>query len=218
VEQKLTSQVVKFIPNGWLVEQKKQLENLIAYWGTKSDSVRVQKGHDYLALVDYHQQNMEWELAQQTLSAALDELAVTTEMVIPNKDLLPVGLKGEGYTTENGSHLIWGSTTLHYPYLFPAGTVTIEITAHSQNEKGETPIMVAGVGANYSPVWKVGNEQSQVYRFTTTTAGNEQDLTIRFPYDGRINERIMAQGGNVGELKLYIDRVRLIITTTEIQK
>jgi hypothetical protein len=76
--------------------------------------------------------------------------------------------------------------------------------------------MVVGVGVNYSRVWKVENEQSQVYTFTTLTTGSEQDLTIRFPYDGRIYDRITVQNGNVGELKLYIDQVKLIIKTAEV--
>jgi hypothetical protein len=76
--------------------------------------------------------------------------------------------------------------------------------------------MVSGVGANYSQLWKIENTQSEVYTYTVPTIGNEQDFTIRFPYDGRIYDRITAQNGNVGELKLYIDEVKLIIKTTEI--
>ena len=217
-EQETASQMIKFIPNGWLDEQVNRLEKLTSYWESVPDPVRAQKGRDYLALVAHHQQNLEWDLARQTLSAAFEALSITTEMIIPNQELIPVGYQGLGFTIENGSHLIWGATTLHFPYVFPTGTVTVEISAHSQNEKGESPILVSGVGANYSPVWKVENTQSQIYSYTFSTDGNEQDLTIRFPYDDRINDRIMAQGGNVGELKLYIDQVKLIITTTEIQK
>ncbi|MGB8981458.1 MAG: endo-1,4-beta-xylanase [Anaerolineales bacterium] len=213
-EQKSTSRVVKFTPNGWLIEPKNRLEKLVTYWETKADAARVQKGRDYLALVNHHMQSSEWTFAQRALSAAFDELAITTEIVIPSQSLIPVGYRGEGYTTENGSNLIWGSTALHYPYDFPAGTVTVEITAHSRNEKGESPIMVAGVGANYSPVWNVENEQAQVYTFTVMTTGGEQDLTIRFPYDDRLYERISALGGQAGELKLFIDKVKLIIKSS----
>ena len=60
------------------------------------------------------------------------------------------------------------------------------------------------------------NEQPRVYTFTTSTTGREQELTIRFPYDGRIYERITAQNGEVGELKLFIDRVKLVVKTTEV--
>jgi len=76
--------------------------------------------------------------------------------------------------------------------------------------------MVTGVGANYSQIWKVADEQSQEYTFTTITSGNEQDLTIRFPYDEQIYSRINQQNGNVGELKLYVDEVKLIFKTTQI--
>jgi GH35 family endo-1,4-beta-xylanase len=217
-EQKSTSQVVNFVPNRWLDEQKNQLEQLTGYWESVPDPVRAQKGQDYLALVNHHQQNMEWDLARQTLSTALDDLSIPTEIVIPVQKLTPVGNQGTGFTMEDGSFLIWGATTLHFPYAFPAGKVTLEIKAHSKSEKGEFPIMVLGVGANYSPVWKVENAQSQTYSYTFSIDGNERDLTIRFPYDGRINERITAQGGSVGELKLYIDQVKMIISSTEIPK
>jgi len=215
-EQISTSQTIRFISNNQLFEKRTNLEKLVSYWESKSEQSLVQKGKDYLALVNHHIQNSEWELAEQTLAAALDELAITTEIVIPNKQLIPVGNQGNGYTTENGSNLIWGATALHFPYTFPAGTITVEIKVHSQNEKGESPIMVVGVGANYSRVWKVENEQSQVYTFTTLTTGSEQDLSIRFPYDGRIYDRITVQNGNVGELKLYIDQVKLITKTAEV--
>jgi len=215
-EQNSASETIKFVPNNLLLEKKANLEKLVSYRESKSDQDLVQKGKDYIALVNHHIQNSEWALAKQTLNTALNDLAITTEMIIPNNNLIPVGYKGEGYTTENGSNLIWGSTTLHFLRDFPAGTVTVEIMAHSQNEKGESPIMVVGVGANYSRVWKVENEQSQTYTFTTPTTGKEQDLTIRFPYDGRINDRITAQNGNVGELKLYIDQVKIIIKTAEV--
>ncbi|GEM_PF-6939380 len=215
-EQTSTNQDVKFIPNDWLDQQKTQLEKLVAYWDTEAEQKRAQKGRDYLALIDHHTQNLEWALAKQTLSAALGELAITTEVVIPNQNLIPIGYRGEGFTIENGSNLIWSSTILQLPYDFPAGTVTVEISAHSHNEKGEAPIMVAGVGANYSPMWKVENELSQVYTFSVTTTGAEQVLTIRFPYDGRVLDNITTQGGDVGELKLYIDQVKLMIKTAEI--
>jgi hypothetical protein len=214
-EQKETNQMVTFASSNWLTLQRNALEKLIAFWQEKSDSARTQKGNISLALIDHHIQIGEWSLARQTLSAALDEMAITTEIVIPMDQLVPVqDVSGGGVTTENGSYLLWGSGTIHYPYEFPAGTVTVVIKAHANNEAGESPIMVAGVGANYSQVWKVANEQSQEYTFTTITSGNEQDLTIRFPYDEQIYNRINQQNGNVGELKLYVDEVRLIIKTT----
>jgi hypothetical protein len=198
------------------LEKKAGLEKLVAYWESKSEQGRVQKGRDYLALVNHHIQNSEWALAEQTLAAALDELSITAEIIIPNNQLIPVGNQGNGYVMENGSALIWGATTLHFPHDFPAGTVTVEIKAHAQNEKGESPIMVSGVGANYSQVWKVENPQSEIYSYTVSTTGKERDLTIRFPYDGRIYDRIDIQNGDGGELKLYIDGVRLIIKTAEV--
>ncbi|MFM8367591.1 MAG: hypothetical protein ACKOBD_02410, partial [Chloroflexota bacterium] len=85
-----------------------------------------------------------------------------------------------------------------------------------QNEKGESPMMVSGVGVNYSQVWKVENTQSEIYSYTVFTTGNEQDFTIRFPYIDEIFNSITAQNGNVGELKLYIDEIKLVIKTAEV--
>jgi len=216
-EQKESSQTIKYEGSNWLTAQRATLKKLAAYWQEKGDQDRTQKGKDYLALIDHHLQAGEWNLAKQTLSAALDELAITTEIVIPMDQFIPVvDASGGGVTTENGSSLLWGAGTIHYPYKFPAGTVTVLVKAHANNEAEESPIMVTGVGANYSPVWQVTNEQSQEYTFTTITTGNEQDLTIRFPYDEQIYNRINQQNGSVGGLKLYVDEVRVIIKTTQI--
>ena len=216
-EQNESNLKINFEGSNWLTAQRTALEKLVTYWQEKSDRDRTQKGKDYLSLIDHHLQAGEWDLANQTLSAALDELAITTEIVVPMDQFIPVlDANGGGVTTENGSNLLWGAGTIHFPYKFPAGTVTVLVKAHANNEAGESPIMVAGVGANYSPIWKVANEQSQEYSFTTMTTGNEQDLTIRFPYDEQIYNRINQQNGNVGELKLYVDEVRLIIKTTQI--
>lgn len=209
-EQNSTSETIKFVSNNLLIEKKADLEKLVSYWESKLEQSLMQKGKDYLALVNHHIQSSEWTLAEQTLNTALDDLAIQTEIIVPINKLIPVGYL-YGFVKEKGSALMWGSTTLHYPYDFPAGTVTVEIKAHSRNEKGESPIMVSGVGANYSQVWKVENMQSEVYSYTVSTTGNEQDFTIRFPYDGRIYDSITAQNGNVGELKLYIDEVKLVI-------
>jgi len=215
-EQSSTSETIKYVSNNLLLEKKAKLEKLISYWEAKSNHVLVQKGKDYLALLTHHFQNAEWSLAEQTLNAALDDLSIQIEVTIPASKLIPVGSNGEGFTMENGSALIWGATTLHFPYAFPAGTVTVEIKAHGQSEKGESPRMVSGVGANYSQVWKVENTQTEVYSYTVFTTGREQDFTIRFPYIDEIFNNITAQNGNGGELKLYIDNVKLIIKTTEI--
>jgi endo-1,4-beta-xylanase len=218
-EQKENSQTVSFVGSNWLTDQRTTLEKLVTYWQEKGDASLAQKGKDYLALVDHHVQVGEWNLAKQTLSAALEDLAITTEILVPMDQLIPVKDKSDsGVTTENGSYLLWGAGTIHYPCEFPTGTVTVEIKAHAHNTAGESPIMVAGVGANYSQVWQVANEQSQEYTFTTITSGNEKDLTIRFPYDEQIYNRINQQNGNVGELKLYVDEVRLIIKTTQINE
>lgn len=96
--------------------------------------------------------------------------------------------------------------------------MTVEITAHAHNIIGESPILVAGVGANYSQGWQFANEQSQMYSFMTSTTENEHDLTIRFPYDGKMYDRINQQNGDVGELKLYVDAIKLIIKTTVVPK
>lgn len=214
-EQNSTSETVKFASNNLLLQKKSNLENLVFYWVSKAEQSLVQKGKDYLALVNRHIQNSEWTLAEQTVNTALNDLAIQTEIIVPINKLVPVGYQ-DGFVMENGSALMWGSTTLHFPYDFPSGTVTVEIKAHGQNEKGESPMMVSGVGVNYSQVWKVENTQSKIYSYTVLTTGNEQDFTIRFPYIDEIFNSITAQNGNVGELKLYIDEVKLVIKTAEV--
>jgi hypothetical protein len=214
-EQNSTSETVRFASNNLLLQKKSNLEKLVSYWESKTEQNLVQKGKDYLALVNHHIQNSEWTLAEQTVNTALDELAIQTEIVVPINKLIPVGYQ-DGFVMENGSALMWGSTTLHFPYNFPSGTVTVEIKAHGQNEKGESPMMVSGVGANYSQVWKVENTRSEIYSYIVLTTGNEQDFTIRFPYIDEIFNSITAQNGNVGELKLYIDEVKLVIKTAEV--
>jgi len=191
------------------------LEKLVSYWESKSDQNITQKGKDYLALVNHHLQSSEWALAEQTVDKALDDLAIRTEIVVPMNEMVPVGYQ-DGFVKENGSALMWGSTTLHLPYKFPPGTVTVEIKAHGQDEKGESPRLVSGIGANYSQVWKVENPGSKVYSYTVTTTGREQDFTIRFPYIDEIYNNINAQNGNTGELKLYIDEVKLVIKTSKV--
>jgi len=214
-EQNSTSETVKFGSNNLLLQKKANLEQLVSYWESKSEQSLVQNGKDYLALVNHHIQNSEWTLAEQTVNTALDDLAIQTEIIVPINKLVPVGYQ-DGFVMENGSALMWGSTTLHFPYDFPSGTITVEIKAHGQNEKGESPMMVSGVGVNYSQVWKVENIRSEIYSYTALTTGNEQDFTIRFPYIDKIYNSITAQNGNVGELKLYIDEVKLIIKTAEV--
>ncbi len=214
-EQNSTSETVKFTPNNLLLQKKADLEKLVSYWESKSEQSLTQKGQDFLALVNHHIQNSEWTLAEQTVNTALDDLAIPTEIIVPIDKLVPVGYQ-DGFVIENGSALMWGSTTLHFPYDFPSGTVSVEIKAHGQNEKGESPMMVSGVGVNYSQVWKVENIKSEIYSYTILTTGNEQDFTIRFPYIDEIFNNITAQNGNVGELKLYIDEVKLVIKTAEV--
>jgi GH35 family endo-1,4-beta-xylanase len=214
-EQESTSETIQYIPSNLLLEKKVNLEKLVAYWEIEMEQSNVQKGQDYLALLNHHIQDSEWELAEQTLAAALDEMAIQTEILVPIDKLIPVGYL-YGFVTENGSAVMWGSTTLHIPFDFPPGTITVEIKAHAHNEKGESPIMVSGVGANYSQEWKVDNKYSEVYSYSVVTTGNERDFTIRFPYDGEIYDRITAKDGDVGELKLYIDQVKLVIKTTEV--
>lgn len=216
-EQESNDVTIRFISNNLLMEKKARLEKLVSYWASQSDLSRVQMGKDALALVDHHLEYSEWALAEQTLDAGLNELAIRTEITLRAEDWVPVGYDF-GFVNENGSAVMWGSTFLIFPYPFSSGTAVVEITAHAHQEKGESALMVAGVGANYSQVWKVSDDTAQVYKFSTPITGNEQVLTIRFPYDGRINERINSQNGQVGELKLYIDSVKLVITSSEIPK
>jgi hypothetical protein len=214
-EQKTASETIEFSSNNLLLQKKADLEKLVSYWESKSDQNITQKGKDYLALVNHHLQSSEWALAEQTVDKALDDLAIRTEIVVPMNEMVPVGYQ-DGFVKENGSALMWGSTTLHLPYKFPPGTVTVEIKAHGQDEKGESPRLVSGIGANYSQVWKVENPGSKVYSYTVTTTGREQDFTIRFPYIDEIYNNINAQNGNAGELKLYIDEVKLVIKTSKV--
>ena len=214
-EQDNNTETVVFLPNNLLLEKRTRLEKLAAAWESKSEPDLAQKGRDYLALVDHHIQQAEWALAGQTVEAALDDLAIQTEIEVPVNKLIPTGYQ-DGFVMEKGSALMWGSTTLYFPYDFPAGTVEVEVKAHSQIEKGEAPLMVLGLGADYSRVWKVENTRSEVYSYSVPTTGREQVFTIRFPYDGRIYERINALNGDVGELKLFIDQIKLIIRTSEL--
>ena len=76
--------------------------------------------------------------------------------------------------------------------------------------------MISGVGANYSEMWKVENTQPEVYSYTVATKGREKVFTIRCPYIDRIQKSIIAQNGNVGGIKLFIDEVKLVIKTAEV--
>lgn len=215
-EQKSTIETITFNPNLQLLEQKEKLEKLAGYWEGQADTERIQKGQDFLALVNHHLQNSEWTLAGQTLSAGLDELAITTEMTIPLEKFTLANQERDYPIMDGGRAVIWGADTLHLDYDFPPGTVSVEVLAHAQMEKGESPYMVTGVGANYSEIWKVENSAPQAYVYTVSASGREKVLTIRFPYIDRVNDSVIAQNGEVGELKLFVDKVKLTIKTTEI--
>jgi hypothetical protein len=215
-EQKSAAETIAFYPNQQLLEQKTKLEKLVAYWETQADEQMIQKGRDDLTLVNHHLQNAEWALAQQTLDFALDELAIITEMTIPLAKFTLANQERDVPIMDGGRAVIWGADTLYLVYDFPRGEVTVEVRAHSQSEKGEFPYLVTGVGANYSQMWKVENPVPEIYTYTASTTGDEQAITIRFPYINRINESVIAQNGNVGELKLFVDAVKIIITTAEI--
>lgn len=214
-EQKSVAEIISFYPNQQLLEQKKKLEKLVAHWEAQTDERMIQKGHDDLALVNHHLQHEEWALAQQTLDHAFNELAVTTEMKIPLEKFTLANQQRDVPIMDGGA-VIWSADTLYYAYDFPPGEVTVEIQAYAQNEKGEFPYMVAGVGANYSQRWNVENSTPQTYEYDVTTTGDEQVFTIRFPYIDSVNANILAQNGNVGELKLFIESVKIMIRTAEI--
>lgn len=215
-EQKSTSETIIFQPNKQLLEQKTKLEKLVGYWESKSEAEFVSKSHDYLALVNHHLQNAEWNMAEKTISTALDELVITTELNIPVSKFSIASQGTDLPIIDNGRVVIWGSDTLYYPYDFPPGTVSVEIKAHAQSEKGELPFMISGVGANYSEMWKVENNQPEVYSYTVATTGREKVFTIRCPYIDRTQKSIIAQNGNVGGIKLFIDEVKLVIKTAEV--
>ena len=214
-EQQSVAETISFYPNQQLLEQKEKLEKLVAYWEVQADDQMIQKGHDDLALVNHHLENSEWALAQQTLDFAFDELAISTEIKIPLEKFMLANQQRD-YPIMDGGAVIWGADTLYFAYDFPPGEVTVEIQARAQSEKGEFPYMVAGVGANYSQRWKVENSTLETYTYSTSTTGDEQVLTIRFPYIDSINANILAQNGDVGELKLFVDAVKIIIKTVEI--
>ncbi len=215
-DQKSSSETMPFVPNKQLLEQKGKLEKLAGYWEKKSNTEFVQKGHDYLALADHHLRNAEWALAEQTISAGLDELAITTELDIPVTSFKIASQDTDVPIIDGGRVVLWGSDTLYYPYDFPAGRVSVEIQAHSQAEKGEVPYMITGIGANYSDQWKVENTSAAAFAFSALTTGREKVFTIRCPYIDRINKSILSQNGNTGEIKLFIDRVKLVIKTSEV--
>ena len=214
-EQKSVAETISFYPNQQLLEQKEKLAKLVAYWEVQADDQMIQKGHDDLALVNHHLENSEWALAQQTLDFAFDELAITTEIKIPLEKFMLANQQRD-YPIMDGGAVIWGADTLYFAYDFPPGEVIVEIQARAQSEKGEFPYMVAGVGANYSQRWKVENSTLETYTYSTSITGDEQVLTIRFPYIDSVNANILAQNGDVGELKLFVDAVKIIIKTVEI--
>lgn len=214
-EQKSVAETISFYPNQQLLEQKEKLEKLVAYWESQADASMIQKGRADLALVNHHLQNAEWAPAQQMLDFAFNELAMTTEMKIPLEKFILANQQRD-YPIMDGGAVIWGADTLHFEYDFPPGEVIVEIQARAQSEKGEFPYMIAGVGANYSQRWKVENSAPQTYVYVTPTTGDEQVLTIRFPYIDSINANIITQNGDVGELKLFVDAVKIIIKTAEI--
>jgi endo-1,4-beta-xylanase len=217
-EQKSASQTIAFQPNAELLGIIEQLRKLTEYWHAQGKDEFAQKGDDYLALVNHHLQLSEWALADQTASAALDELAIIIEAVIPLSDLKLANDVNGQTTIDNDRIVLWGSSTLYYAGEFPPGTLTLEVQASSQAELGEFPTMVLGIGDHYSPVQKITNDQVKTFTLTTPTRGSEKVFTIRVPYDAATNDRITAQKGDVGELKLFIHQVKLIIKTVEIPK
>lgn len=215
-EQQNTKQVLTFTPDNLLLAMQANLEKLVSYWELQGDLSRTQRGKDYLALIERHLQLKERGLAEQSLKAGLDELAIEKVVNISLSDLSLSTWVSTDLYLEGGSALIWGATTLHYDYDFPPGQMTIIVDAHAAGTEGEWPIMVIGVGAHYTEPLKVSNTQTETYTFKTPLTGDEQEITIRFPYYGEIYDRIDQAGGNGGELKLFIDSVRLVIRTTEV--
>jgi hypothetical protein len=215
-EQQSGNLILTFTSDNQLIAMKTNLEKLVSYWEAQGDPIRTQKGKDYLALAEHHLQLQERGLAEQSFQAGLNELAIEKVLNIALSGLSLSTLGSTDLNLEGGSALIWGATTLHYNYPFPPGQVTIKVEAHSHSVAGEWPIMVIGIGAHYTEPLQITNTQTATYTFTTPTTGNEQEITIRFPYYGDINQRIVEAGGDVGELKLYIDSVHLTIRTTEV--
>lgn len=213
-EQKSNRQRLTFIPNNHLMAQKTKLEKLAGYWESQSNAEMIRKGRDYLALVDHHMQAQEWALAEQTIAAAFKELAITTEFEIPVEKLLNSSMDSSEPVIDNDRAVMWGATTLYLPYHFPAGEVTVEIDATAQPQAGEFPTLLVGVGANYSPRWHVTNKDKETFSFTTPTKGEEQVITIRFPYDGAANDHVVKDG-QVGEFKLFIHAVRVKVISTD---
>jgi hypothetical protein len=213
-EQQNNTVDLTFTPDNGLLERRDQLEELVAYWEFEDDATRVQKGRDYLALADYHLQRGERDLTEQSLSAGLAALVIQIEKNIPIFDMTPTGFLRAGFRREYGSWLLWASTTLHYGYHFPPGQAIVTVTAHANSVAEEWPIMVIGVGAHYSEPLVVNDLDKIVFTFTTDTTGDEQEITIRFPYYGDIYQRIEQAGEEVGELKLYIDSVHITKITS----
>jgi hypothetical protein len=211
-EQNSNRQTLTFTPNNYLLEQNAKLEKLVRYWETQANPEMIRKGRDYTALVTHHLQASEWALAEQTITAAFEELAITTEFDVPVEKLLNASTDSSVPALDNGRAVLWGATTLYLPYHFPAGEVTIAVEAASQPQAGEYPTLLVGVGANYSQRWSITNETKKTFSFTTPTQGDEQVITIRFPYEGATNDHV-SKAGQVGEFKLFIYAVHVTVTS-----
>ena len=215
-EQQSGDRVLTFIPDNLLLAMQANLAKLVNYWEAQGDPSLTQRGKDYLALVEYHLQLQERGLAEQSLQGGLNELAIEKIVNISPSDLCLSTMGSTDLYLEGGSALVWGGAALHYNYHFPPGQMTIVVDAHAEGTEGEWPIMVIGVGAHYNEPLQITNTQTETYTFATPLTGDEQEITIRFPYYGEIYDRIDQAGGNGGELKLIIDSVRLTIRTTEV--
>ena len=162
-EQQSQTVTVVFAPDNYLIELRGKLAALVGYWEAQHDLARVQKGKDYLALVDYHLARGERDRAEQTVNAGIVDLAITRESHIAGLQLLGIGYRGFGYTRAYSSALIWSGATLYYPYKFPHGEVKVDVVARGYQASGVWPRMVIGVGANYSETFTVDNSTNKVY-------------------------------------------------------
>lgn len=202
-EQQSQTVTLTFVPDADLLAMRDKLQRLVDYWQTQSSAVLVQKGKDYLALVDYHLASGERDRAEQTLKAGLEDLAVNMELHISGSQL-----KGSnGFIVEHGDGLLWSGATAYYQYTFPMGVVHINVNAKGSLIDNKWPTMVIGIGDKYSEPLVVTSGY-QTYSTTFLTTGSEQILTIRFLYENSTNP---------GEWKLYVDRIDVSIRTDDVE-
>ncbi|MCJ7626196.1 MAG: hypothetical protein MUO76_22115, partial [Anaerolineaceae bacterium] len=182
---------IVFEPNDMLAPLREQLVTLRDYWQDRGDSAKTQHADDLLALVDYHRDRHEWDMAQQVIAAGLKELVIETRLRITPDMLRTAGWSHGGFERLPENQLFLnGNTTVYYPYNFPPGEVEVRVTARYRNDDipqeppgkasagSEWPNMIIGADANYSEWLQVNDRELQVYSAVLPLQGTEEVLSI----------------------------------------